>query len=186
FLTQDTDTGSLEDPLTQNLYTYTGNNPVNYVDPSGHSYHEYASYGSNSSSSSDLSPNTIKATAGIGDIVSMPGEIHIKSEPTKTVKTTAGISDYLHFPGEVQVESEVSVDPVTQSLENRYGEVTTKTDSYAYAGGLFVTAFGEAERIMCELANHVKLCGNIAYTQLPETLKQVVEFFSGFVDSIAT
>ncbi|WP_242993690.1 RHS repeat-associated core domain-containing protein, partial [Lachnotalea glycerini] len=107
FLTQDTDTGSLEDPLTQNLYTYTGNNPVNYVDPSGHSYHEYASYGSNSSSRSDLSPNTIKATAGIGDIVSMPGEIHIKSEPTKTVKTTAGISDYLHFPGEVQVESEV-------------------------------------------------------------------------------
>ncbi|PXV83814.1 RHS repeat-associated protein, partial [Lachnotalea glycerini] len=76
-----------------------------------------------------------------------PLAIHIKSEPTKTVKTTAGISDYLHFPGEVQVESEVSVDPVTQSLENRYGEVTTKTDSYAYAGGLFVTAFGEAERI---------------------------------------
>ncbi|PXV84598.1 hypothetical protein C8E03_1241 [Lachnotalea glycerini] len=33
-----------------------------------------------------MSPNTMKATAGIGDIVSMPGEIHIKSEPTKTVK----------------------------------------------------------------------------------------------------
>ncbi|WP_243140872.1 RHS repeat-associated core domain-containing protein [Candidatus Galacturonibacter soehngenii] len=38
FLTQDTYLGMLEDPLTQNLYTYTGNNPVNLMDPSGHGW----------------------------------------------------------------------------------------------------------------------------------------------------
>ena len=36
FLTKDTYLGTLDDPLSQNLYAYVGNNPVLYVDPSGH------------------------------------------------------------------------------------------------------------------------------------------------------
>ena len=36
FLTEDTYLGNLTDPLTQNRYSYVKNNPVNYVDPSGH------------------------------------------------------------------------------------------------------------------------------------------------------
>ena len=36
FLTQDSYLGSLLEPLSQNMYTYTENNPVNYTDPSGH------------------------------------------------------------------------------------------------------------------------------------------------------
>ena len=36
FLTEDTYLGNLIDPLTQNRYSYVKNNPVNYVDPSGH------------------------------------------------------------------------------------------------------------------------------------------------------
>ena len=33
---QDTYKGSVWEPWTQNLYVYVGNNPVNYVDPTGH------------------------------------------------------------------------------------------------------------------------------------------------------
>ena len=36
FLQQDTFKGEAYSPWTQNLYTYTSNNPVNYVDPTGH------------------------------------------------------------------------------------------------------------------------------------------------------
>ena len=38
FLQQDTYTGDPYSPWTQNLYVYTSNNPVNYVDPTGHSF----------------------------------------------------------------------------------------------------------------------------------------------------
>ncbi len=36
FISQDTYTGNAYDPWTQHLYAYTGNNPTNFVDPTGH------------------------------------------------------------------------------------------------------------------------------------------------------
>jgi RHS repeat-associated protein len=36
FLSQDTYTGVAADPRTQNLYSYCGSNPINFVDPTGH------------------------------------------------------------------------------------------------------------------------------------------------------
>ncbi|OPX41889.1 tRNA(Glu)-specific nuclease WapA precursor [Ruminiclostridium hungatei] len=38
FITEDSYWGKDSDPLSLNLYTYCGNNPVNYFDPSGHEY----------------------------------------------------------------------------------------------------------------------------------------------------
>ena len=38
FLTQDTYTGNPYDPWTQHLYVYCGNNPTNFIDPTGHSF----------------------------------------------------------------------------------------------------------------------------------------------------
>lgn len=39
FLTQDTYSGNAYEPMSQHLYSYCGNNPVNYVDPTGHIYY---------------------------------------------------------------------------------------------------------------------------------------------------
>jgi len=36
FITEDTYTGNLSDPLSLNLYTYCSNEPIMYIDPTGH------------------------------------------------------------------------------------------------------------------------------------------------------
>ena len=38
FISEDSYWGDLKDPLSLNLYTYGGNNPILYIDPSGNSY----------------------------------------------------------------------------------------------------------------------------------------------------
>ena len=39
FIQEDTYRGDASDPLSLNLYTYCANNPMTYVDTSGHSYY---------------------------------------------------------------------------------------------------------------------------------------------------
>jgi len=41
FLTEDTYLGSIADPLSLNLYAYCANNPIMYVDPTGHAFTEW-------------------------------------------------------------------------------------------------------------------------------------------------
>ena len=45
FISQDTYEGKLTDPLSLNRYAYVANNPVNYVDPSGHLWKEIFAFG---------------------------------------------------------------------------------------------------------------------------------------------
>ncbi|MBP2115936.1 polymorphic toxin-type HINT domain-containing protein [Paenibacillus silagei] len=45
FLNEDTVEGQIDNPLTQNLYTYVINNPLIYIDPTGHMHAEGAGWG---------------------------------------------------------------------------------------------------------------------------------------------
>ena len=44
FITQDTYRGEINEPSSLHLYAYCANNPINYIDPSGHSYIEGKKY----------------------------------------------------------------------------------------------------------------------------------------------
>ncbi|OMD34714.1 hypothetical protein BSK56_33475, partial [Paenibacillus borealis] len=44
FLNEDTVEGQIDNPLSQNLYTYVSNNPLRYIDPSGHDLMEVYIY----------------------------------------------------------------------------------------------------------------------------------------------
>ena len=55
FMTEDTQTGTLTDPLSQNRYIYADDNPMKYVDPTGHRF-ETSSGGGGSSGSSTTTP----------------------------------------------------------------------------------------------------------------------------------
>ena len=46
FISEDTVRGDIEDPLSLNLYTYTHNNPLKYIDPNGHAVETLADIGS--------------------------------------------------------------------------------------------------------------------------------------------
>ena len=73
FISEDTYRGQLEDPLSLNLYTYVKNNPLIYVDPSGHFFEEIASgfkyVGERAVAAvhagAELAYDTVKGTAGL-------------------------------------------------------------------------------------------------------------------------
>ncbi|MCK4258832.1 MAG: peptidoglycan-binding protein [Halanaerobiales bacterium] len=44
FIREDDYQGNISNPQTLNLYTYTANNPMRYVDPSGHSYADFLNF----------------------------------------------------------------------------------------------------------------------------------------------
>jgi RHS repeat-associated protein len=185
FITQDTYTGTLEDPLTQNLYTYTGNNPINYVDPSGHRYDDFERNTgksiNNPFSKRDSAPKR-KITAGIEDILPTPGGKNLRDLSNRTnqkVKTTAGITDYINIPSAI----DTYVDPVTQRLQNMYGDVTKIRPAYAYSKGRLVTALTEIERKMCEVGDWSKTYIKNKVDSLPESVKKIASFFKGVGDS---
>ena len=87
FITQDSFFGVLDDALTQNRYTYAGNNPVNNIDPSGHRYVKGIEIGDNLKSSSAKKQPT---TSGRPLSPGLTGAVVKKTTTSKKVPAISG------------------------------------------------------------------------------------------------
>ena len=113
FLTQDSYRGTLDDEITWNLYAYCANNPVNYVDPSGHT--AIAAVGAGAA----LASNPVGwIILGIGIIatVSVAGLIYVIDN-----QDSIGGFDYVFQPFEEPVNPFIST--TTSSTVEQIGNI---------------------------------------------------------------
>jgi RHS repeat-associated protein len=84
FVTEDSYSGSEDDPMTLDRYTYARDNPERYVDPSGHRY-AYTTGGQTSSSATYTYSST-----SISSVVSGGSSTYTKITTTTTITCTSG------------------------------------------------------------------------------------------------
>ena len=103
FLTQDSYSGNPYDPWTQHLYTYCGNNPVNFIDPTGHKVEENEIYGYK---------YFYSTVTGKGYSSKKEALLEEKKAMAKTAETIAKALD----------PTSVALDTIYSNLENNYTE----------------------------------------------------------------
>jgi RHS repeat-associated protein len=88
FLSQDSYTGNPYDPWTQHLYSYCGNNPTNFIDPTGH----------NAISNGDWTKEQQKNVYPIGTVLITKGKSKLRLDSQKNIeapkKTESGLDDW--------------------------------------------------------------------------------------------
>ena len=90
YMSEDTDTGSLDDPMSQNRYVYASDNPLSIVDPNGHDswWSSITSAVSNAVSDVSSGVNTVEnAVSNLASDVSNT----LSSPQTQAIALTAGI-----------------------------------------------------------------------------------------------
>ena len=83
FTSEDTYSGDMSDPLTLNKYLYTNNDPVNYIDPTGHFLDEIWN------AVKEIGSATIKTAGDIGNAV---WNIWKDPTPQNAIKQTIGLA----------------------------------------------------------------------------------------------
>ncbi len=73
FIQPDTIVPNLRNPQDLNRYSYVSNNPVNYIDPTGHSWFSKFLHNVNKELSNFFERNNINVSAGVGESVNSGG-----------------------------------------------------------------------------------------------------------------
>ena len=86
FMSEDTYTGEVNDPLSLNLYTYCANNPVMYIDPTGHRYN-FLTGGDDGAGSS-----IVIGVSNSGALISVPRESNNSGSAFNIPQTSGSIT----------------------------------------------------------------------------------------------
>lgn len=129
FISEDSYTGEKNDPLSLNLYSYGKNNPIIYMDPTGHMAYKNTMVNDGGS----YSPPVSQFTKGVADAVVDVGETIVK-----TVKTVAKTTPKKAVAVTVKVVKTVVDDPLdalntigTNVDKEVKNDVKMKSQSYA-------------------------------------------------------
>lgn len=161
FMTQDTYGGELLDPITQNLYAYTGNDPVNMVDPSGHAKKK------NNYSIKDLMLTSTKIVTNIAKSISNPKKSSISKTVVSVVNiattgiNSIGVSRITHRStnsSNQKPRQEVQNPKTIAETARAIGKVIeiVKNTKAAYIDGVLYTAMTEAEQKLCKIAERIE------------------------------
>ena len=89
FTTEDSDLGTKENPLTRNRYSYVMNNPLNYVDPTGHRAKAASGIGRTGAvvkSIGNIAKTVTNAVKAVAGVVMAVGSIHAQAAQTGGTK----------------------------------------------------------------------------------------------------
>ncbi|MGN8913001.1 polymorphic toxin-type HINT domain-containing protein [Anaerofustis butyriciformans] len=187
FITEDSERGEFDDPLTQHLYAYCQNNPTNKVDPSGNisfraictiggaviggavgAYRSYKKTGK-------VRLKSVVVGAAIGAAVGFFGAKYGR-KVYQAVKNSKKVGNIAH-----KVNSKTK--PLRSKAKSVYNKVTCKITNRScfIAGTLVETAYGykPIENISV---------GDLVYSENPETgekeLKEVIETYENESDEL--
>ena len=160
FTTKDTLLGSTEKPITRNLYTYCGNNPLNITDPSGHGWFKNA--WNSVKKTATKAVNTVKNIAN--KYVVQPIKSFI-SDPKGTAKKVCQ---------NIKTQSRNLRTQATQKWNNFKTETSTRWNTFkSDVSAKTQKAIEEAKRFVCTTKDRINTTWNSVKSWSQEQIEKL-------------
>lgn len=173
FTTKDTLLGSTDKPITRNLYTYCGNNPLNITDPSGHGWFKNAVNGVKKAANKVV--NTVKS--GYNTAKNW-ANTHIVQPVKSFVSNTKQATSNAYNKGKSYVQQKYN--QAKQSYNNTKTWVSNKWNNFkSDVSAKTQKAIEEAKRFVCTTKDTIKTNWGNAKQWTTNQINSIKNYFNG-------